>query len=89
MDQTRMLFKVGTQWQLESGRYDLLTVHTEADYREALAAGWFDDQYKAKDALEDAPPTRAELEQRARQLGIKFDGRTSDKKLADLIEAKG
>ena len=34
---------------------------------------------------EVSAPTRAELEQRATELGIKFDGRNSDKKLADLI----
>lgn len=35
----------------------------------------------------DAPPTRAELEQKCTELGIKFDGRNSDKKLRDLIAA--
>jgi len=35
----------------------------------------------------DAPPTRAELEQKAAELGLKFDGRTSDRKLRDLIAA--
>lgn len=35
----------------------------------------------------DAPPTRAELEQKATELGIKFDGRTGDKKLGELIAA--
>lgn len=34
---------------------------------------------------DDAPPTRAELEQKATELGIKFDGRTTDKKLAAKI----
>lgn len=36
----------------------------------------------------DAPPTRAELEQKAKELGLKFDGRTTDKKLAALIAEK-
>lgn len=35
----------------------------------------------------DAPPTRAELEAKALELGIRFDGRTSDKKLGALISA--
>lgn len=35
----------------------------------------------------DVPPTRAELEQKATELGIKFDGRTGDKKLGELIAA--
>ena len=33
----------------------------------------------------DAPPTREEMSAKARDLGIKFDGRTSDKKLSLLI----
>lgn len=34
----------------------------------------------------DDPVTRPELEQKARELGIKFDGRTTDKSLTDKIE---
>ena len=34
---------------------------------------------------EDAPPTREELEAKATELGIPFNGRTSDKKLSGLI----
>jgi N-formylglutamate amidohydrolase len=34
---------------------------------------------------DDAPPTRAELEQHATELGLKFDGRTTDRRLAALI----
>lgn len=34
---------------------------------------------------DDAPPTRAELEQKATELGIKFDGRWGDKRLAQAI----
>jgi hypothetical protein len=34
---------------------------------------------------DNAPPTRAELEEQATLLGIKFDGRTTDKRLADRI----
>ena len=39
---------------------------------------------------DDEPPTRRELEEKARELGIKFDGRTPDRKLAKSIaEAMG
>jgi hypothetical protein len=38
------------------------------------------------DVPDDAPPTRAELEQKATELGIKFDGRTTDAKLLTKIE---
>ena len=39
----------------------------------------------AEPIVEDAPPTREEMTIKARELGIKFDGRTSDKKLGSLI----
>jgi hypothetical protein len=35
---------------------------------------------------EDAEPTREELEAKATELGIRFDGRTKDKKLGQLIQ---
>jgi hypothetical protein len=34
----------------------------------------------------DALPTREELEAKATELGIRFDGRTKDKKLGQLIQ---
>lgn len=34
---------------------------------------------------EQNPPTREELEQKANELGIKFDGRTTDRKLLEKI----
>jgi hypothetical protein len=34
----------------------------------------------------ESAPTRDEMAIKARELGIKFDGRTSDKKLSSLIE---
>lgn len=35
---------------------------------------------------DDTAPTREELEAKATELGIKFDGRTKDKKLGQLIQ---
>lgn len=35
---------------------------------------------------DNAAPTRAELEAKATELGIRFDGRTKDKKLGQLIQ---
>lgn len=40
---------------------------------------------EAPEADDDAPPTRAELELKASELGIKFDGRTTDARLAQRI----
>lgn len=36
--------------------------------------------------IDDAAPTRTELEAKATELGIRFDGRTKDKKLGQLIQ---
>lgn len=36
--------------------------------------------------IDNAPPTRAEMEAKATELGIKFDGRSSDKTLLAKIE---
>ena len=74
---------------LESGHYLCLVVADKAEYEAALKDAWHIDQYKAKDAKQDAdddaPPTRAELEVRAAQLGIKVDGRWSDSRLAEAV----
>jgi hypothetical protein len=37
---------------------------------------------------DDTAPTREELEAKATELGIRFDGRTRDKKLGQLIQDK-
>lgn len=38
------------------------------------------------ESIIESAPTRDEMAIKARELGIKFDGRTSDKKLSSLIE---
>lgn len=40
---------------------------------------------KIEDPINESAPTRDEMTTKARELGIKFDGRTSDKKLSLLI----
>jgi hypothetical protein len=66
------------------------------EVEQALAEGWFRTPTEAGESAkpapavpaDDAPVTRAELQAKAKELGIKFDGRTTDKKLADAIAAK-
>lgn len=41
-----------------------------------------------EDPVSNEPMTRAELEQAATELDLKFDGRTSDKKLAAMVAEK-
>lgn len=36
---------------------------------------------------DNAPPTRAELEAKANEMGLQFDGRISDSKLRKLVES--
>jgi hypothetical protein len=48
-------------------------------------------QAQAVEVVDEAPedeaaPTREELEAKATELGIRFDGRTKDKKLGQLIQ---
>jgi len=75
--------------------YDYIVVEDENAYKQKLSEGWFASSEdaingKAADPIEDtpddAPPTRAELEAMAKELGIKFDRRTGDKKLMALID---
>ncbi len=90
-----MVLKYPGPTQLQDGSYDYLIVD-EPDVEAALADGWYRTAAEAKAAgsapkdepKPDAEPTRAELEQKATELGLKFDGRTTDKKLAALIAEK-
>lgn len=74
-------------------------VNTIEEWGSAIAGDWFDSVVDAKSLKpqkapevvevpqDNAPPTRTEMETKARELGIKFDGRTGDKKLLQLIDA--
>lgn len=66
--------------------------HMGADVaREAHEAAEADKRIKAANAEkpeDNAPPTRAELEAKAKELGIVVDGRMGDKKLAAQIADK-
>lgn len=78
--------------------YGYIVVEDEKEFKQRLAEGWFatsDEAMNPKPAApvfepeeDNAPPTRSELESMARELGVKFDRRTSDKKLLQLIEQK-
>lgn len=89
-----MVLKYPGKHALQDGSYDYKIVEAE-DVDAAVAGGWHRTAAEAKAAYQpakepeaDAAPTRAELEQKAKELGLKFDGRTTDKKLAALIAEK-
>lgn len=74
------------------GTYAYQAVNSEAELVFAVSAGWcltlpdaIAGKVIAQEPKDDAPPTRAELEQKAAELGIKADGRWSDKRLNDEI----
>ena len=92
MSQT-MLYRCPGPHEIHGGKFDHITVD-DSEIEATIADGWFLTTPEAKDAHAasltepaNTPATRAELEQKAVALGIKFDGRTSDKKLGDLIAA--
>lgn len=64
-----------------------LLVEDAKQYDAAIAGDWFDN---VPDALagnkpNNSAPSRQELEAKAIELGLKFDGRTTDAKLGKLI----
>jgi hypothetical protein len=99
MDQfPQMLYHMPGSEPIHGGHFATRIVKDEAERDAAIEEGWHETTPAAKEAHEaqqrgdvkvddSKPPTRAELEQKATDLGIKFDGRTSAKKLTDLIAA--
>ncbi len=85
-----LVYKDGGPHQRAGGSYDYRLAVTEQVFLDAINSGWFASLPEAIDGSQlihpDAPPTRNELELKASELGIDFDGRTSDKKLAAKIE---
>src|SRR4051812_26202207 len=95
----RMLFKLGGPHEIHGGMFAYKIVDDEDELASALDSGWHmnTDDARAEPAPVippvdevplDAPPTRAELERKATELGIGFDGRTKDAKLASRIAAR-
>jgi hypothetical protein len=94
MEFPRLVYRCPGPFPRAGGTYGTKPVNTEAEFDSAVADGWFDtlpDAIEGKPPVpvvpaDDAPPTRDELEAKARELGIKFDGRTTDKKLSAAID---
>lgn len=71
------------------GTYGYRGVEDASALENALSSGWFKTLPEAiagDHDVDDSKPTREELEAKAVELEIKFDGRTSDKSLAEKIE---
>lgn len=86
-----IVYKDKGPYQRPGGTFDYKGVSTQEQFDSAISDGWlasYADIFNPANDLDDAAPTRDELEQKAQDLGIKFDGRTSDKKLGELIAQK-
>ena len=90
-----MAYKVPGKHVRPHGTYDFTGVNNAEELQAKLKDGWFSSLTEAIDSEDKeviteeddtAPPTRQELEEKATELGIKFDGRFSDKKIAQLID---
>lgn len=91
MDQfPQMLYKSGGPEDIHGGRFSTLIVGDAGALEAALADGWHETtaQAAAPADPDEGAPTRSELEQKAAELGIKIDGRWSDKRLLAEIDAK-
>jgi hypothetical protein len=87
--QTLLVYRCPGKHSVGGGTYDFAPAETKDELSKMLSKGWFKtlpEAIKGKEIVEDGPPTRAELETKAKELGLKFDGRTNDKKLALMIE---
>lgn len=98
MREPTMLYKYPGTEQLQDGKYAFRVVDAE-HVDQAITEGWHATPAAAKAAHESAqaaaveaaknvPPSRAELEQKARELGIEFKGSHGDATLAKMIEDK-
>jgi len=73
------------------GTYDYTEVKGQEDFDAKLSAGWFATLPSAIEAndnpqiVDDSPPTREELETKAKELGIKFYKKTTNDDLNSLI----
>ena len=74
--------------------YESRGVEDDLQLLEAISQGWRESlvlavsDYQNEDVeqvKDDLPPSRDEIEQKANELGIKFDGRTTDRKLLERI----
>lgn len=84
MKQATMLYKVGGDLKLDCGDFSYIIVDS-SEVEEKVKEGWFKHPLDSVIDVESIP-TRKELEEKASELGIKFDKRVSDKNLSVKIE---
>lgn len=98
MKEATMLYRHPGPHEIHGGKFDYIVVDAD-DVPATVAQGWRRTTGEALDASkpktvmavnmdDNAPPTRIEMEMEAARLGLEYDGRIGDKKLAALIAAK-
>lgn len=95
-DFPRMIYQAGSQEEMHGDRYDYMIVGDQDALDVMMANGWYMTTTEAREASNkavmpsaaDSELVRDELESRASELGIKFDGRTTSRKLNTLIIEK-
>lgn len=98
MDYPRNVYKSPGPYSCQSGSFDLMSVGDKEEHEIAVIDGWSDSVPEAvagkkkaatvAPADDNAPPTRDEMNAKAKELGIKTDGRWSDERLMQKIESK-
>ena len=92
----KALYRAGTGTLVDGVECAFMLAKDAAEQAVALADGWgfvahaepASPASQSASPADDAPPTRAELEAKATELGVRFDGRWGDKRLSDAIAAK-
>ena len=99
MEFPRIVFKCPGDLPRQGGTFKVLQVTDDVVHADAVADGWFSSLPEAIESHDNPKPvavvdvaadvveqeSRESLESRAKEIGIKFDGRTSDAKLSRLI----
>lgn len=102
MNYPRNVYKSPGSHDCQGGSFDLMSVNDEEEHEIAIIDGWHDsipDALEGKKSTpvekitpvvedDNAPPTRDEMLAKAKELGIKVDGRWSDERLMQEIESK-
>lgn len=102
MNYPRNVYKSPGSHNCQGGSFDFMSVNDEEEHEIAIIDGWHDSipdalerkksapVAKTAHVVEDdnAPPTRNEMIAKAKELGIKIDGRWSDERLMQEIDSK-
>lgn len=85
-----IVYKCPGDHQRKGGTFSYMHVQSQEEKDEALSDGWFDSLPEAINGKSEdmSPPTRSELEAKAKELGLKYTAKTTDVQLAEAIAAK-